>query len=222
MKNIKIPDDSDIQFLNVELKLLKNTEALDIANSKYTDENWSRLIFSLFYNKFKVYKDDNLMNIVNKKQFNGLEEIEDTAYKCLFFNTSLRYPTIYEFIKEFRYYSNCSFFNSISIFSVEIMEDMSFDFKLNALIQILFKNRVLSSNGDDKFIAAIYRDDNSKWEIAIGYKYIRYATAKDGTKLFACSSYLAVEFIDSSQLSMMIDKALNIEEIKHEKYFVKL
>lgn len=222
MADIKIPNESDIKLLNVELKLLKNAEVLAIANSMYTDENWSRLIFSLFYNKLKAYKDDNLINLVKKKQFNGLKEIGGTSYKCLSFNTSLRCPTIYEFIKEFRYYCNSNFSNGISIFSVEIIEDMSFEFKLNALIPILFKNRVLSNNGDDKFIVAIYRANNPKWEISIGYKYTRYATAKDGTKLFACSSYLVVEFIDPSQLLMMIDKTLNIEEIKHEKYFIKL
>ncbi|AWI06732.1 hypothetical protein [Clostridium drakei] len=222
MADTKISGESNIQLLNVDLKLLKNAEILAIANSMYTDENWSRLIFSLFYNKLKAYKDGELMNLVKKKQFNGLEEIEDTSYKCFFFNTSLRHPGLYEFIKEFKYYSNSSFFNGISIFSAEVTDELSFEFKLNALIPILFKNRVLSNNGDDRFIVVIYRDNNPKWEIAIGYKYTRYATSKDGTKLFACSSYLVVEFIDSSHFLMMIDKVLNMEEIKHEKYFIKL
>lgn len=170
--------------------------ALSIANENFTDAKWAQLAFILIGSTFVQSLD------ANKSTDDGvcIYNNNNNFKKCFVKPTSLRYPRKYDFVKQYQYYAGPNKLTGMKIFSVELLEDISFEYVLQVLLRRIVEKRSTKSK-EDRFLIALYRKDVSLWHIAVVNKAIRYPKLSNGQNMLNMpQEYMVVKFFDPRYL----------------------
>lgn len=212
-----IKSNTNVNSLITNLRILSIEQAKSIAKSCYSHEAFSRMAFSLCVNTFEPR--------FSKKKVNNSNEnsIYDNFGKCIIETSRYRYPSMTNFIKEFKFFSGTTNLVGTKVFSVEILDELSKEFQLQVLIKDLVEKNIKERYEDESFLIALYKKDDPKWRIAFVYKHLCCPKFKDGTEWKDMGqNKIMVVFYDPKLLLIGINKGLNIDELSYEKQIIKL
>lgn len=200
--------DPRVNLVNT-LRVLNNQNALSVAAENYSDKRFAELSYTLSSSTFVQSLD------ANKSADDG-DCIYGNFGKCIIKSTSLRYPRKYNFVKEFEYYSGAYRLAGMKTFSVELLEEMNFEYVLQVLLRRIVEKK--STKGREAtFIIALYWENASQWEIAVINKVIKSPLLSNGEKMLSMGQdyYMVVKFFDPQYL-------LNGMESNSEVHYIKL
>lgn len=146
-------------------KELTFEEIRDIANSPYSNENWSKLSYFVCKSSIRPYHNDDLGKIVERNITNRDWMIDEMSVNCLLYETSLRMPTVCDWTRHFSFFTSDNFIGSIGIYALQLSTNTSEHLAIKQIANIA-QYQLNTNSPFNRFLVAIQKEDN--WEIAFG------------------------------------------------------
>jgi hypothetical protein len=188
-----------------------NIEDLSIVDDRYSEANWSRLASRICDTTFKLNHEKDVNSCDGINSYKNLE-------KCLISTSLIRHPTMYDFVKEFTYYGTTKL-SGTKIFAVEILNNISLEFKVQVLIKRIVEKMSSKAKSDENYLIAMYKSCSSEWEIAVVHRRIKCPQFSNGERLLSMGQYyIAVAFYAPQEILRSTDS----KELRHDGYVIKL
>lgn len=159
------PMDNQVQLLVENLNLLEYDELIDLSKMPYTDDNWSKIAFSVSKSILCSYEDEDFSAIVKKKISKGHWSFNNEVINCLIYNTSIRQPGAFDFSHGFKYIAENSFIGGTGIYTIYIQDPNISNNMLLRQIANLTQYHVLSGNPFNRLLIALSRPNTASWEV---------------------------------------------------------
>lgn len=217
MNSDMLAGETNIILMDRNFKILDNHQYWNVDSYEFRAERWSTLAFILGCRIFRHFEDEH-------KIYNDMD-IKDGHVRCEIVDTKERFPKMYDFIKEYKYYSNKGEVNGTKVFSIEVLREITVDFKLQVIIPDLVEahRERECADKDESYLIAFHNAYNDYWEIVLVYKQTRYPQTKSGDKLLAMGrDYIAIEIHSPKLLSEVFNEGFNLRDLGVQRHFIKL
>ncbi|AYV72911.1 hypothetical protein M1D49_00335 [Bacillus sp. PK3-056] len=211
------PDPSRVNLLRgIELRSsLTFVEIMDITNSPYSNENWSKLSYFVSKGSFRPYSNDDLGRIIERKIANGDWLIEDTSVNGLFYETYLRMPTVCDWTRQFLFFTPDDFVGSIGIYALNLSTDISEHMALKQIANVA-QYQIVSNSPFNRFMVAIQKENH--WEFVYG-EILPMITPKNYTKSRRVKISL---FKEPSKFFNELLRGGMVKNIPHDEYVISV
>lgn len=197
-------------------KELNFEEIMEITNSSYSDNNWSRLAHFMGKKSYRSYQD-NQMNKIIKTMFSNSDILANQAHvNCLFYNTYLRIPSVCDWTRHFSFFISDYFIGSLDIYAMQLSMDASDYFAVRQIANIA-QNQINTNRPFLRFMVAIVKED--KWELAFCF----IEKEKNLPKHFIKARKIKIQWFKKP--AKFFDEILrggNVFNIPNEEFIVKV
>jgi hypothetical protein len=186
-------------------------EIMNITNSPYSNENWSKLSYFVTKNSLRPYFDEHMGRIAERKIVTGEWIIDETSVNCLFYETYLRMPTVCDWTRQFIFFTTDNFLGSLGIYAINLSIDLSEDMALKQIANVA-QHQLVSNSPFNRFMVAIQK--GSSWELAFG-EILPTVAPKKYTKARKVKISL---FKEPSKFLHELLRGGKVNNILHEEY----
>lgn len=167
VESYRQPNSSRVHLLTgIELeKSLMFDEIMDITNSPYSNENWSRLSYFVTKGSLRPYENEQIGRIAERNIAKGDWIIDGKSVNCLFYETYLRMPTVCDWTRHFLFFTPDDFVGSIGIYALNLSTNISEHMALKQIANVAH-HLTVSNSPFNRCMIAIQRE--SHWELAFG------------------------------------------------------
>lgn len=159
------PDSSRVHLLTgLELEdSLTFEKIMDLTNSPYSNENWSKLSYFVTKSSLRPYDNEHIGRIADRKIAKGDWIIDEMSVNCLFNETYLRMPTVCDWTRHFLFFTLDDFLGSMGIYAMNLSTNVTMLMAVRQLTNIA-QYHLISNSPFNRFMIAIQRE--SHWELA--------------------------------------------------------
>lgn len=190
-------------------------EIMDITNSPYSNEHWSKLSYFVSKGSLRPYYYENLGRIVDRNIAKGDWVIDETSVNCLFYETYLRQPRVSDWTRQFLFFTPDNFLGSLAIYALNLSMGVSDNMALKQIANAA-QHQLVSNSPFNRFMVAIQKENT--WELAFG-EILPMVVPKKYTKARKVKISL---FKEPSQFFHELLSGGKVSNIHHEEYEIKV
>lgn len=211
------PDSSRIHLLTdiSYEKSLTFEEIMDITNSLYSNENWSKLSYFVTRGSLRPYDNEHIGRIAERNIAKGDWIVDEKSVNCLFYETYLRMPTVCDWTSHFLFFTLDNFLGSMGIYALNLSTDISEHMAVKQIANVA-QYQIVSNSPFNRFMVAIQKENH--WEFAYG-EILPMITPKNYTKSKRVKIFL---FKEPSKFLYELLSGGMVKNIPHDEYVISV